>query len=158
MPEENSNKESGKSSRFNFKLIVFGLVLFLLTTSGCYIVIKSALAPLMPQEKKKESQSESVGSLVPLGEFTVNIMDVSMSRFLKTEIVLEVSDSKVKKSMEADLLPVVRDEIISILSSKTVADLDSHHRTELKNEIKTKLNRRFKNAVTNVYFNAFIMQ
>lgn len=158
MAEENGSKESGNSSRFNVRLIIFGLVLFLLTISGCYMIIKSALAPLLPQEKEKESQSESIGSLVPLGEFTVNILDVSMSRFLKTEIVLEVSDSKVKKSMEADLLPVVRDEIISILSSKTVADLDSHHRTELKNEIKTKLNRRFNNSVTNVYFNAFIMR
>ncbi|MGI6548903.1 MAG: flagellar basal body-associated FliL family protein [Syntrophomonadales bacterium] len=156
MPEE-SNKELNISSRFNIKLVVFGLVLFLLTTSGCYIVIKSALAPLMPQEQKG-SQSESIGSLVPLGEFTVNISDVSMSRFLKTEIVLEISDSKVKKSMEADLLPVVRDEIISILSSKTVADLDNPHRAELKDEIRTKLNNRFNNAVTNVYFNSFIMQ
>ncbi len=157
MPEENSGKETGNSSRFNLKLIVFGLVLFLLTTSGCYFVIKSALAPLMPQEQTG-NQSGSVGSLVPLGEFTVNISDVSMSRFLKTEIVLEISDSKVKKTMEEEMLPVVRDEIISILSSKTVADLDSPHRTDLKNEIKTKLNKRFKNAITNVYFNAFIMQ
>lgn len=158
MAEESSNVETGKSSRINFKLIVFGIVLFLLTTGGCYFVIKSALAPLMPQEAQKGGQSESVGSLVPLGEFTVNISDVSMSRFLKTEIVLEVKDAKVKKSLEADQLPVVRDMIISILSSKTVADLDSPHRTELKNEIKTKLNKRFSNAVTNVYFNAFIMQ
>ncbi|MGE5545161.1 MAG: flagellar basal body-associated protein FliL [Bacillota bacterium] len=158
MAEESSNVEKGRSSTFNIKLIVFGLVLFILTTGGCYFVIKSALAPLMPSETQNEGQSQSVGSLVPLGEFTVNISDVSMSRFLKTEIVLEVKDAKIKKSMEADQLPVVRDLIISILSSKTVADLDSPHRTELKNEIKTKVNRRFGNAVTNVYFNAFIMQ
>lgn len=158
MPEDNGNKKSIKSSRIDYKLIAFGLVLFLLTTSGCYFVIRSALVPLMSQEKEKEGQSQAIGPLVPLGEFTVNISDVSMSRFLKTEIVVEVSNPKVKKEMEADLLPVMRDEIISILSSKTVADLDSPHRTELKNQIKTKLNSRFGNAVTNVYFNAFIMQ
>lgn len=158
MAEENSNLETGKSSRINLKLILFGIVLFLLTTGGCYFAIKSALAPLMPQEAQQGGKSESVGSLVPLGEFTVNISDVSMSRFLKTEIVLEVKDAKMKKSLEDDQLPVVRDMIISILSSKTVADLDSPHRTELKNEIKTKINKRFSNAVTNVYFNAFIMQ
>ncbi len=157
MPENKADKQTKKSSGLNLKLIVFGLVLFLLTMTGCYFVIRSALAPLMPQEKEKGNQSQSMGSLVPLGELTVNISDVSMSRFLKTEIVIEVSDSKLKKALETDMLPVVRDEVISILSSKTVADLDSHHHTELKNEIKTKLNRRFGNAVTNVYFNAFIM-
>lgn len=157
MAEEISGVESGKSSRINLNLIVFAIVLFLLTTGGCYFVIKSALAPLMTQTQN-EGQPQSVGSLVQLGEFTVNISDVSMSRFLKTEIVLEVKDSKIKKSMEAEQLPVVRDMIISILSSKTVADLDSPHRTDLKNEIKTKLNKRFGNAITSVYFNAFIMQ
>ena len=157
MAEEISGMESGRSSRININLIVFGIVLFLLTTGGCYFVIKSALAPLVTQTQN-EGQSQSVGSLVQLGEFTVNISDVSMSRFLKTEIVLEVKESKMKKSMEAEQIPVVRDMIISILSSKTVADLDSPHRTDLKNEIKTKLNKRFGNAITNVYFNSFIMQ
>lgn len=157
MAEEISGVESGKSSRINLNLIVFAVALFLLTTGGCYFVIKSALAPLMTQTQNG-GQSQSVGSLVQLGEFTVNISDVSMSRFLKTEIVLEVNDSKIKKSMESEQLPVVRDMIISILSSKTVADLDSPHRTDLKKEIKTKLNKRFGNAITNVYFNEFIMQ
>lgn len=128
----------------------------MLTTAGCYFVIKSALAPLMPHEM--QSRSKSDGLLVQLGEFTVNISDVSMSRFLKTEIVIEVTDSKIKKSMEEEQLPVLRDQIISILSSKTVADLDSPHRTELKEEIKTQLNKRYHNAVSNVYFNSFIMQ
>jgi flagellar FliL protein len=114
------------------------------------------LAPLMPHEM--QSRSKSDGLLVQLGEFTVNISDVSMSRFLKTEIVIEVTDSKIKKSMEEEQLPVLRDQIISILSSKTVADLDSPHRTELKEEIKTQLNKRYHNAVSNVYFNSFIMQ
>lgn len=158
MPEESGNKEQGRSSRLDLKLIVFGLVFFLLTTSGCYLVVRSALAPLMTQEKGTQKQSKSVGALVPLGEFTVNISDISMSRFLKTEIVLEISDSDFKKRLEAELMPVVRDEVINILSSKTVADLDSPHRTGLKNEIKTKLNRRFGNVVANVYFNTFIMQ
>ncbi|MGI6513401.1 MAG: flagellar basal body-associated FliL family protein [Syntrophomonadaceae bacterium] len=150
------NGKSGKSSGFSVGLIVFGIVLFMLTTAGCYFVIKSALAPLMPHEM--QSRSKSDGLLVQLGEFTVNISDVSMSRFLKTEIVIEVTDSKIKKSMEEEQLPVLRDQIISILSSKTVADLDSPHRTELKEEIKTQLNKRYHNAVSNVYFNSFIMQ
>ena len=150
------NVKSVKSSWFSVGLIVFGIVLFMLTTAGCYFVIKSALAPLMPHEM--QSRSKSDGLLVQLGEFTVNISDVSMSRFLKTEIVIEVTDSKIKKSMEEEQLPVLRDQIISILSSKTVADLDSPHRTELKEEIKTQLNKRYHNAVSNVYFNSFIMQ
>lgn len=150
------NGKPGKSSGFSVGLIVFGIVLFVLTTAGCYFVIKSALAPLMPQET--QNQAKASGSLVPLGEFTVNISDVSMSRYLKTEIVIEVSDAKIKKSIEEEQLPVVRDQIISILSAKTVADLDSPHRNDLKEEIKNQLNKRYKNAVTNIYFNSFIMQ
>ncbi len=153
---EETNGKTVKTSGIGVGLIVFGIVLFMLTTAGCYFVIKSALAPLVPQEM--QNQSKANGSLVQLGEFTVNISDVSMSRFLKTEIVIEVTDSKIKKSMEEEQLPVVRDLIISILSSKTVADLDSPHRARLKEEIKNQLNKRYKNAVSNVYFNSFIMQ
>ncbi|NLW44629.1 MAG: flagellar basal body-associated FliL family protein [Syntrophomonadaceae bacterium] len=153
---EETNGKTVKTSGIGVGLIVFGIVLFMLTTAGCYFVIKSALAPLVPQEM--QNQSKANGFLVQLGEFTVNISDVSMSRFLKTEIVIEVTDSKIKKSMEEEQLPVVRDLIISILSSKTVADLDSPHRARLKEEIKNQLNKRYKNAVSNVYFNSFIMQ
>lgn len=153
---QEGNGKSGKSSGFGVGLIVFGLVLFLLTTAGCYFVIKSALAPLVTQETQGHGKAN--GSLVPLGEFTVNISDVSMSRYVKTEIVIEVSDAKIKKSIEEEQLPVVRDQVISILSSKTAADLDSPHRNELKEEIKNQLNKRYKNAISNVYFNSFIMQ
>ena len=91
----------------------------------------------------------------PYWRIAVNISDVSMSRFLKTEIVLEISDSKVKVN-ETDLLPVVRDEIITSCRQDG-GDLDNPHRAG-EGEIRTKLNNRFNNAVTNVYFNSFIMQ
>jgi flagellar FliL protein len=155
LPED--TKEEGKKGGLDMKIIIIGLVAFLLAIAGSYFVARSVLAPLMPKEETK-SESKGTGTLIDLGEFTVNISDVSATRFLKTEVVLETNDSKLQKEVEESLSPVIRDEIITILSSKTVADLDVHNRDELKNEIKTRLNRRLGNKITNVYFDTFIMQ
>jgi len=156
--EEKNDKEITQQTGISIKFIAICLILFLATIGGSYFAIKTALAPLLPSNTVTKGETGTIGNLIDLGEFTVNVLDVSMARYLKTEIVIEVSDDKVKKEIEANLLPVLRDEVISILSSKTLADLDSRHRNELKKEIKDKLNKRLNDAVSNVYFDSFITQ
>lgn len=157
MAEENSTEIKQKSG-LDFKIILIGLLIFLVAMGASYLLMKSLMAPLMPQTEEDVKEVTISGSLVSAGEFTTNVSDSAGNRYLKVEVSLELND---KKLAEADTakgyMPIVRDSIITILKSKTVADLDDQ--AALKEEIKTDLNKKMgKGFIKNVYFTNFIMQ
>jgi flagellar FliL protein len=144
-------------SGLDFKIILAGLLIFLVAIGSSYFLMKSLLSPFMPQEEK-EVETIASGDLVSAGEFTTNINDVAGTRYLKVEVFVQVSDKKVKDSIE-EYMPVIKDSILTILSSQTVADLDVRNRNNLKNQIRKDLNVKIGvNAISNVYFTNFIMQ
>lgn len=160
--EDNEIQEAApKTSGIDIKIIIIAAIFFVAALAGSYLMIKSVMAPLMPKEETKVEEAKEVttGTLVDIGEFTVNISDGSGTRYLKAEIVIEVNDPEAAGGEgEPENLPILRDQVITILSSKTPADLDANNRDVLKKEIKTKLNKSMANKITNVYFNSFIMQ
>ncbi|MGE5404766.1 MAG: flagellar basal body-associated protein FliL [Candidatus Saccharibacteria bacterium] len=146
-------------SGFDIKMIAIGLVIFLAAMGGSYLIAKSILSPLLPKdEKKTEEKANEVGTLVALGEFTVNLDDPSGQRFLKATIELEVTDPKMAGEGLTEYKPIIRDQINTILASKTVADMDVRNREELKKEIKNKINKKIGDKVKDVYFDQIIMQ
>ena len=158
---EEVNNERSKEKRLglniDLQMIIIGLMVFLLCMGGAYFMFRSLLAPLMPREEATSARTNVV--LVEIGEFITNIDDISGTRFLKAGVYVEVIDEKSREEIEA-LLPVVKDEILSILSAQTVADLDARNRENLRNEIKHRLNKKIGGGqkITGVYFTAFIMQ
>lgn len=158
--EENNTEE--KKPRFeinvDIKLIVIGLVIFLVAMGGSYFLMKSLMAPLMPKEKGPENVL--TGNLVEVGEFTTNVNDVNGQRFLKVTVTVEVA-SENKKALEevTQYMPVIKDSILTIIASKTAADLDVRNRDNLKSEIKVDLNAKIGgDLIRNIYFTDFIMQ
>lgn len=154
---EEKNAEVTKKS--DLKIIIIGLVFFLVAMAGTYFLINRMMAPLLP-ENSAEKQELSTGNLVSVGEFTTNINDVGSNRFLKFEVFVEVSKED-KKSQEIinEAMPIIKDSILSIISSKTAADLDVRNRDNLKAEIKNELNKKIgSNVIHSVYFTSFIMQ
>ena len=89
MVDENTQEAVEKSS-IDFKIILIGLVLFIVAMGFSFFLMRSMMAPFLP-EKETEKQMESRGSLVSVGEFTTNINDVAGTRFLKVEVFVEVS-------------------------------------------------------------------
>lgn len=160
MADEETKGEKG--SKFDsIKIIVVGLLVFLITLGASYFVLRSTISPLLPKEEKKETaKTESLGTPFDAGEFTTNIGDVNGSRFMKAKINLTISDSD-KKNMEevTKYKAIVRDRILTIISSKTVADLDPRNRNNLREEIKKDLNTTLgKNVILNVYFEELVIQ
>lgn len=155
MAEENTPEVKQKSG-FDFKIIIAGLIIFLIAMGASYYLMKSLMAPLLPKE---ETAKEVVtGNLVEVGEFTTNIGDITGSRFVKVEVYVEVTGKKGQETIQ-EFMPIIKDSILTILSSKTVADLDVRNRDNLKKEIKDDLNAKLgKNTIKNVYFTNFIMQ
>jgi len=85
---------------------------------------------------------------------------VAGSRFLRVEVYVEVSkEDKKNQEIINEAMPIIKDTILSIMSSKTVADLDVRNRDNLKAEIKNELNKKIgSKIIQNVYFTSFIMQ
>ena len=112
----------------------------------------------MKNEQESEQEEVLTGNLVEVGEFTTNIGDITGSRFVKVEVFVEVTGKKGQETMQ-EFMPIIKDSILNILSSKTVADLDVRNRENLKKEIKNELNSKLgNNTIKNVYFTSFIMQ
>lgn len=158
MVEENTPEVVEKSS-IDFKIILIGLVLFIVAMGFSFFLMRSMMAPFLP-EKETEKQMESRGNLVSVGEFTTNINDVAGTRFLKVEVFVEVSEENKKAAAEIEsYMPIIKDSVLTILSSKTAADLDTNNREKIKLEIKKDLNRKIgSEVILNVYFTSFIMQ
>ena len=76
------------------------------------------------------------------------------------EVYVEVSkEDKKNQEIITEAMPIIKDTILSILSSKTVADLDVRNRDNLKGQIKNELNKQIgSKIIQNVYFTSFIMQ
>ena len=157
MAEDKTLEEKPKSG-FDFKIIVVGLVIFLIAMGATYFMIKSLMTPLLPKDETAQAKEVLTGNLLEVGEFTTNIGDIAGTRFVKVEIFLEVTGKKGKENT-GEFMPIIKDSILSILSSKTVADLDVRNRDRLKEEIKNDLNAKLgQNTIKSVYFTSFIMQ
>lgn len=102
-------------------------------------------------------------SMLSVGEMVVNLADTREIRYLKIDAVLEVRGnmeaSGEGEGGEAAKAPL-RDALITVLSSKTLADLNRPGgKEQLKTELMAACNKHLEEAqVTNVYFNEFAMQ
>ena len=158
MVDENTQEAVEKSS-IDFKIILIGLVLFIVAMGFSFFLMRSMMAPFLP-EKETEKQVTTRGNLVSVGEFTTNINDITGTRFLKVEVFVEVSEENKKAAAEIETyMPIIKDSVLTILSSKTATDLDANNREKIKLEIKNDLNRKIgSDIIQNVYFTSFIMQ
>jgi flagellar FliL protein len=69
------------------------------------------------------------------------------------------ADNKEAQEAITHYMPVIRDGILTMLSSKTVADLDVRNRNNLKSEIINDLNAKIGSGlIKNIYFTSFVMQ
>jgi flagellar FliL protein len=151
--------EVKEKTGFDFRIILVGLLLFLVAMGASYLVMRSLIAPLIPESKKAQVQLLS-GNLVEVGDFTTNINSTGGTRFLKVTVTLEVS-SEDKKAVEklTTYMPVIKDSVLGILATQSVADLDPRNRSYLKEAIRQDINAKIGGQlVTNVYFTDFIMQ
>lgn len=150
-------------------LVVFGqaVIAYLLVDQ---IVVRRLMGP--PPEELTETRAEIPISDVPeaiyrgLGEILINPADTTGNeafRFLRTSISLGVAPGTL--AMELDLRqPILRDLVISILTSKTTEEIDDPEDREfIKDEIKFSMERLLRldaiqGEILEVYFTDFIIQ
>lgn len=113
-------------------------------------------------EKGKEENKDVVeeSMIVPLEPVIVNLCGSGGRRYLKAKINLEAKDGDVKKKIES-MSVQIKDRLISILSSKTLEDIEGLEGQEsLRREVKDVVDvvLKMEGGVLQVYFTEFVVQ
>ena len=151
--------EGKKFAGFNLKLIIAGVLLFILGGAGVLGYMVFSMRDGADAQEKPSSRTAVHRPLVKAGEFIVNIAEPGAKRYLKAEVHLELKDEKVQKDIEGKM-PIIQDRILSVLSSKTLADLEVYNRDNLRRELQNQINSALgeNGSVQNVYFTSFVIQ
>lgn len=168
-----------KSSMKKPKLLIIGLPVFVVQLILVYFITANVLIKnnqssndqnmvektSTEEEQASDSTSEE-HSNESSGNFIYNIDDVIVNpantngkMLLLTSIGLDCEKEDTKKNLENKQI-VVKDIIISVLSSKTVDQLSQMtYRDSVKSEITDRLKSKIPEAkIKNVYFSKFIIQ
>jgi len=163
--EKGEEKKEGGSKLLLIVIIVLLLLLLVIGGLVAYFLLTSSnpkknQQPTQQQIKKhKVNALTKMGPIYPLDPFTVNLVSSNADRYLKCKIDFELDSPALQKEINQKL-PAIRDMIISILSSKSVEEIQTAQgKQKLKDEIKRKVNSILTTGeIRNVYFTEFVIQ
>ena len=137
-------------------MIIIAVFAVVVLGAGFFVVQKVSAKSKGPQVKKVEK-----GPVFSLDEFLVNLSDPGSDHFLKVTVGLELNKEKGKtpETLKEDT-PLIRDAVLSSLSSKTRSQLAPESgREKLKEDIKKKVNEALgEDDIQGVYFTNFVTQ
>ncbi len=114
-----------------------------------------------PKENKHEAaQGEASGGLVyTIKDIVINPAGTSGSRFLSVSFGFDLASAEVESQFD-QREPLIRDALITIMSSKTVAQLtDAREKEITRLQIKKRLSDLLKTGdISAVYFTDFVLQ
>lgn len=159
---------AGEQKNGNMTMIILAVVAVLLMIGfgvGGYIFgtksggkgVESAVAPApAPAET---GASMDIGPLLAIDDIIVNLLDDQETRYLKAAITLELDTPAGVDEVE-NRKPQVRDAILLLLSSKTLAELrDLQGKLQLRAELMERINGFLqKGKVKTIYFTDFVVQ
>jgi flagellar protein FliL len=156
--------ESEPKKGFPLNIVIIAILAVCLTGGGLYVWKSGLLSKASGKkeavaEKQKESEKNEIGEIYELETFIVNLSGGSGNNYLKVKINLELNNVELKTELEKRL-PQFRDAVLSLLSSKTIAEVKTiEGKSQIRAEILTTLNQYLKTGkITNVYFSDFIVQ
>lgn len=183
--ELNEGDDKAESKKGGNKMLLFGGIGLVVVIVGVVLAL-FVVMPMM-SDKSADSDTEQVeesdeadsydesdedsddghggdkssggGLTAAIKEIVVNPAGTSGSRYLSVSFGFEFSSAKVKSRFEAKEL-MVRDALISILSSKTVTQLtDAKQKEIMRYQIKKRLSQLLKtNKLKAVYYTDFVLQ
>ncbi|WP_337865691.1 flagellar basal body-associated FliL family protein [Ignavibacterium sp.] len=188
MKEEKQNKEQKpvetlkKTSAMKPKLFIIGLPIFIVQLVVVYFITANILIPKnhnssLKEKEKQEQQSkekksgeekkensenlvESIGeNIFNLDDIIVNPAETNGKTLVLASLGFDIKTPEAKKAMEEKVI-IVKDAVITLLSSKTVPQLsNTAYRDSLKSEIITDLSKKMPGVgINNIYFSKFIIQ
>ena len=148
---------AGKKKKPLAIFFLAGALLLLVILAGLYWT--GTLDRFIPGQGQEEPAPGPPRYTVPMKEFQVNLADTGARRFLRMRIYLAFDERALVKEVE-ERQPEIRSEIIAVLRSKTVADLDGPEGMDaLQQVILEQLNGLLKGGqIHSLYFDEFIIQ
>lgn len=161
-----------KAGRRKLILIAAAVVILLGAVAGAAWQFAQSDEPAVPvakgkaaaKGKDKEPEKEKKPSVfMSLDTFTVNLQEENGEHYLQTSVVFEVADDKTADLIKAQM-PVIRSKMLLLLSSKRPSEIKTlDGKEKLASEIATEARKHAKLkspelALTNVHFNAFVIQ
>jgi flagellar FliL protein len=129
MPKEKSQEEAPppaektKPKRSLKKILIMAVLGLLLVGGGLVAYVMFTDEPPVGKEAQaSHGPSKNVVNM-PLEPFLVNLADKESRRYLKLKVELEVKNEETAKELEKSM-PRMRDDLILLLSSKTLPLLD----------------------------------
>jgi len=169
-------------SAFKPKILIIGLPIFIVQLVAVYFITASILIPSGHSSATKEgekteettetteeksgetkegktSENSTSGLIFSVDDMIVNPAQTNGKMLLLASLGLSVETEESRKSLEEKQV-IVKDAIISVLSSKSVTQLGSaSYRDTLKTEILKNLAVQMPGSkVNNIYFSKFIIQ
>ncbi|WP_434511464.1 flagellar basal body-associated FliL family protein [Desulfitobacterium sp. AusDCA] len=132
--------------------IIMPVVLGLAVGVGGTIGVQKFILP-KPAVTAQAATTED-GPVVEIGEFTLNLQG---GAFLKTQIAVVGTDKKAETTIKSKT-NFIKDRINTLLSSKTLTDMQPQNRDKLKKELITQLNEVTGNKIQDILFLTFIYQ
>jgi flagellar FliL protein len=147
-----SSEANASGSKKKMLPIIIGVVLLLVGLALGKSVLGGKPA------KGKEKPKVEVGVTLPLDEFLVNL-EGDGDHYLRTTVALGIKKGLSEEEAKEHVAPM-RDAVLSILSTKSLAELSKAKNKEaMKDEIKKKVNESLgEDLVVKVYFTALATQ
>ncbi len=105
------------------------------------------------------NQNSTIGPMVDISEFIVNIISGEANHYVKAALTIELSNEEVKEEVNKRM-PQIRDSILLLVGNKTYEELqDLQGKKQLKAELTSKINGILQSGkVKAIYFTDFVVQ
>lgn len=112
-----------------------------------------------PKKKKKGAHDRASSFIYTIKDIVINPAGTGGTRFLSVSFAFELESAELEAELEARE-PVIRDALITILSSKTVAQLtDAKQKEIVRYQIRRRISQLMKtDELAGVYYTDFVLQ
>lgn len=168
MADKDISTEAGanKKSKKMLIIIIAAAVILLGGGAAAFFLLKgddpkpaATQAPETAPTTTAPGTAGTIGPMVEIEPFIINILDEEGTRYLKAAITLEANNEPVVEEI-TQRMPQIRDAILLLVGNKTFGELaDLQGKLQLRSEIRERLNKILKSGrVQKIYFTEFVVQ
>jgi flagellar FliL protein len=167
MADRETSAEGGAEKKSNKMLIIIIAAVVILLGGGAaaFFLLKGdnpqAAAPAAETAPTASAPGTkgTIGPMIEIEPFIINILDEEGTRYLKAAITLETNNEPVIAEITRRM-PQIRDAILLLVGNKTFGELaDLQGKLQLRSELSERLNKILTGGrVQKIYFTEFVVQ
>ena len=166
MADKDTSAEAGagkKSSKKMLIIIIAAVVILLGGGAAAFFLLKgedpASTTASQPAAAITPMAKGTIGPMVEIEPFIINILDKDGTRYLKAAITLETNNDPAVEEI-TQRMPQMRDSILLLVGNKTFGELaDLQGKLQLRSELRERLNKILTGGrVEKIYFTEFVVQ